>query len=153
MGRGPSAADRVEQLEEISLREHNKHSLMQFNIFSENVESFVEQQELIESINMAQDNYRVNTRDTHRSDKKKKAKSKVRPKTRCCHEAQVKFFERSVEGVSMDIIEYKSEMASFEFRILDTMGYLQAITMCKGHSTCSSPGCKKKMPSCKLDFA
>ncbi|CAB4000695.1 Hypothetical predicted protein [Paramuricea clavata] len=99
-----------------------------------------------DSISKAQKDYRVNIRDSHRSDKIKKASHNhpIADQRHVAKKAQQRYFEKSVENVSMDIIEYKSEMTSFEFKILDTMGYLQSITIRKDEITCSSPGCTKK---------
>jgi hypothetical protein len=98
-----------------------------------------------DSISKAQEDYRVNIRDSHRSDKIKKASHNhpIADQRHVAKKAQQRYLEKSVENVSMDII--KSEMTLFEFKILDTMGYLQrSITIRKDETTCSSPGCTKK---------
>ena len=99
----------------------------------------------MQSLGTAQLDYRVNTRDSHRSDKRKKSSNPKPPNQNkdSATKKQLKYFEKTVEGVSMDILDYRSDMASIMFRLLDTMGYLLIVTVSKESTSCSSPGCSK----------
>ena len=82
----------------------------------------------MQNFGTAQLDYRINTRDSHRSGKRKKGSNNPKPpnqKKDSATKKQLKFFGKTVEGVSMDILDYTSDMALFMFRILDTIGYLQ----------------------------
>lgn len=145
VGRGPSVVDRAEQQQENLLRDQQA-STDAIQYIADNAESILAQSDSLQSIGTAQLDFKVNTRDSHRSDKRKKASNiskAANKKTDSVNKKQLKFFEKTVEGVSMDILEYKSDMALFQFRILDTMGYLQNVMLSKESTTCSSPGCRK----------
>ena len=146
VGRGPSIADREEQQEQ-NLFQDQQASADAVQFVAANAESLLAQSNPMQSFGTAKGDFRVNTRDSHRSDKRKKNSNTQKPPTQgnnLATKKQLKYFEKSVEGVSMDILEYKSDMTSFEFCMLDTMGYLQNVTISKENTTCSSPaGCKK----------
>ena len=142
VGRGPSVVDRAAQQQE-NLIQDQQASADAIHYIAANAESLLEQSDTVESFETAQLDFRINTRDSHRSDKRKKASNNPNPPNRekdSATKKQLKLFEKTVEGVSMDILDY---MASFKFRILDTMGYLQSVAICKESTSCSSPGCRK----------
>ena len=145
VGRGPSVVDRAEQQEENLIRDQQS-STDAVHYISANAESLLTQYDSVQSFGTAQLDYRINTRDSHRSDKRKKGSNNPKPpnqKKDSATKKQLKFFEKTVQGVSMDILDYTSDMASFMFRILDTMGYLKSLTISKESTSCSSPGCSK----------
>jgi hypothetical protein len=144
IGRGPSAAQRFEQNQETLTRDREASAdAMQY--IAENADDELTP-DCTQSIEDVQDEYRVNTRDTHRSDKKKQGKNTSKAATKekeSANKKQINFFKKSVGGVSMDILEYTSSMTNFEFQVLDTMGHLQCVGLSKDSTTCSCPGCMK----------
>ena len=53
-------------------------------------------------------------------------------------------FSKKVEGVHMDLLTCESSMRQFNFKILDTMGYVEEVTLNKLSSTCSSSWCSSR---------
>ena len=44
----------------------------------------------------------------------------------------------------MDLLQCDSSMTSFDFKVLDTIGYLEEISLRKESSICSSAWCRKE---------
>ena len=145
VGQGPTAADRTKkQNNELFVDMDACASAIQYA--AENAESIAGEEESLSHIETAQQEYRVNTRDSHRSDRNNKT-SRVK-KTNNAQPAQVnkknlRFFAKSVNEVTMDLLECKSTMDRFNFKILDTMGYQEDVTLTKESGHCTSPACKK----------
>ena len=57
---------------------------------------------------------------------------------------QKKLFHDKVEGVDRDLLHCDSSMTSFNFKVLDTMGYLEEICLKKESSVCSSAWCRRE---------
>ena len=101
-----------------------------------------------DDIENAQHQFKINTKDTHRADKKNKTKQKGEQVKKRNDEHvtknQKKLFHDKVEGVHMDLLQCDSSMISFNFKVLDTMGYLEEISLKKESSICSSAWCRKE---------
>ena len=144
VGRGPSAAQCLEEQQANLLRD-KEASADAVQYIADNAND-VALSDSMQSIGVAQNAYRVNTSDTHRSDKRKRNQNNATAPTEerdAANKRQMKFFEKTVGGVSMDILECNSTMTKFEFHVLDTMGHLQRVALSKVATTCSSTGCKK----------
>ena len=83
--------------------------------------------ETMESIQKAHDRFQINTRDSHRADKKKKEKrqKKTTGQRDKANEKQKNMFSKKVEGVHMDLLTCESSMRQFIFKILVTMSYVE----------------------------
>lgn len=57
---------------------------------------------------------------------------------------QKKLFYEKVERVHMDLLQCDSSMISFNFKELDTLGYLEDISLKEESSICSSAWCRKE---------
>ena len=99
--------------------------------------------ETVENIQQARDRFKINTRDSHRADKKKKEKrqKKTTGKRDYVSKKQKNVFSKKFEGVHMGLLTCESSMRQFNFKILDTMGYVEEVTLNKLSSTCSSSWC------------
>ena len=102
-----------------------------------------------DDVENAQQQFKINTKDTHRADKKNqtKQKSKQVKKVKDGHvtkKKKKKLFHDKVEGVHMDLLHCDSSMTEFTFKVLDTMGYLEEICIRKESAICSSVWCKKE---------
>lgn len=102
--------------------------------------------ETMENIQQAHDRFQINTRDSHRADKKKKEKrqKKTTGKRDKANKKQKNVFSKKVEGVHMDLLICESSIRQFTFKILDTMGYVEEVTLKKSASTCSSSWCSSR---------
>jgi len=91
---------------------------------------------------------RINTKDPHRTDKKTQTKKKGKQikKKSDSHvtKKEKKLFYDKVEGIDMDLLHCDSFMTSFNFKVLDTMGYLEEICLKKESSVCSSAWCRRE---------
>lgn len=101
-----------------------------------------------DDIENAQHQFKINTKDTHRADRKNQTKQKSKQVKKRNDEhvskKQNKLFHDKVEGVHMDLLHCDSSMISFNFKVLDTMGYLEEICLKKESSVCSSAWCRKE---------
>ena len=101
-----------------------------------------------DDIEDAQQQFKINTKDSHRADRKNQTKQKSKQvKNRndgYVTKKQKKLFHDKVEGVHMDLLHCDSSMISFSFKKLDTMGYLESICLKKESTICSSAWCKKE---------
>lgn len=140
VGRSPTAADRSEKEDStLALDRERAASAVQF--VAENADNL----SLMSDIEMAQDEYRVNTRDTHRADKSRKAQLSNKgsqARNVSVSKNNLSFFKKYIEDVSMDVNECRSSMTNFQFKLLDTMGYVQDMTLSKDYVTCSSHSCQ-----------
>ena len=101
-----------------------------------------------DDIENAQHQFKINTKDTHRADRKNQTKQKSKQVKKRNDEhvtkKQKKLFHDKVEGVHMDLLHCDSSMISFNFKVLDTMGHLEEICLRKESSVCSSAWCRKE---------
>jgi len=146
VGRGPTAADREENLEnEMFLDKEACVSAVEH--IHEKANSMTDSLDSLTNIESAQKDYRVNVRDSHRADKRKKQsrneKKQKEKDTRSVNKKQLKYFNKNVNDITMDVLECESGMTQFTFKILDTMGYLETVVLSKDSFRCSSPACKK----------
>ena len=72
--------------------------------------------ETVENIQQAHDRFKINTRDSHRADKKKKEKrqKKTTGKRDYVSKKQKNVFRKKVEGVHMDLLTCESSMRQFK---------------------------------------
>ena len=89
---------------------------------------------------MAQDDYNINVKDTHRADKKRKSQKK-KSKEKGAAKKKLKFFEKNVQDVNIDVVKCDVSMSKFCFTLLDTMGYIQEVTITKDAVSCTGPSC------------
>jgi hypothetical protein len=141
VGKGPTAADRSEK-EGKMLHFDRERSASAVQFVNENAERY----KSLSDIEDVEDEYHVNTRDTHRADKSKKGSHQRSHQRAEIHtnKRNLQFFKKRVEGITMDVVEYNSSMTQFHFKLLDTMGYLQDIKISKESVTCSSSFCTNK---------
>ena len=135
VGCGASAADRSEKeaVSMIRAREASADAIQQidcnFELEADDIEN-------------AQQQFKINTKDTHRADKRNKTKQKGEQVKKRNDEhvtkKQKKLLHDKVEGVHMDLLQCDSSMISFNFKVLDTMGYLAEISLKKESSICSA---------------
>ena len=81
-----------------------------------------------DDIETVQHQFRNNTKDTHRADKKNtKQKGEQVNKRNDEHVTKKKnnFFHNKVEGVHMDLLQCGSSMTSFNFKVVDKMGCVE----------------------------
>ena len=60
---------------------------------------------------MAQDDYNINVKDTHRADKKRKSQKK-KNKEKGAAKKKLKFFEKNVQDVSIDVVKCDVSMSA-----------------------------------------
>jgi hypothetical protein len=136
IGKGPTAADRLEK-EEVTLFLDRERSASAVQYVAENADVADNQ---LYDIEMAEYEYNVNTKDTHRADKlKKNSQKQVKSRNNSVSKTKLKFFEKYVKDVTMDIVDLKSHVSQFNFKLLDTMRYIQDLKISKDSVTCSSP--------------
>ena len=58
---------------------------------------------MLSDIEMAQDDYNINVKDTHRADKKRKSQKK-KSKEKGAAKKKLKFFEKNVQDVNIDVV-------------------------------------------------
>lgn len=149
VGQGPSAADRSEK-QSLDMARAREASADAIKEIVENAQAIIENEFNPEEndIENAHQQFRINTKDTHRADKKNRTKQKSKQVTKrnVSHvtKKQKKLFHDKVEGVHMDLLHCDSSMTSFTFKVLDTMGYLEEINLAKDSSVCSSSWCKRE---------
>ena len=149
VGRGPSAADRSEK-QSVSMARAREASADAIQQIVEKAEDMIDGDFELEAdeIANAQHQFKINTKDTHRADRKNQTKQKNKQvnKRNDGHvtKKQKKLFHDKVEGVHMDLLHCDSSMISFTFKVLDTMGYLEEIFLKKESSICSSAWCRKE---------
>jgi hypothetical protein len=144
VGRGPSSADRAQNRATKLLSSEDACATAVQNI-AENADLMTARSVSLTDIESAHMDYRVNTRDSHRSDKTKRLSGQV--KKRSSHSVtkhQLRYFEKNVENVHMDLLKCDSSMTEFKFKLLDTMGYLEDIILSKDTTSCSSSWCSSK---------
>ena len=144
VGEGPTAADREEKEQNELLAGRDAcASVVQY--IAENAESLTGKVDFSTDVETAQKDYRVNTKDSHRSDRtKRKPKNKKTSDTEAVpHKRHLRYFARKVDEVTMDLLECNSTMNLFKFKILDTMGYLEDVTLAKDSASCTSLACRK----------
>ena len=95
---------------------------------------------MLSEIEMAQDDYNINVKDTHRADKKRKSQKK-KSKEKGAAKKKLKFFEKNVQDVNIDVVKCDVSMSKFCFTLLDTMGYIQEVTITKDAVSCTGPSC------------
>ena len=86
---------------------------------------------------------RVNTCDMH-IDKRRRGQEEQHTANIPVKKEQFRYFEKYVTDITMDLLQYKSSMTQFEFKILDTMGYQEMVTLPKGSTRCSLFAWKKQ---------
>ena len=149
VGRGPSAADRSEK-QSASMTRARESSADAIQQIVEGAETMIDRGFELEAddIENAQHQFKINTKDTHRADRKNETKPKRKQVKKRNDEhvtkKQKKLFHDKVEGVHMDLLHCDSSMISFNFKVLDTMGYLEEICLRKESSVCSSAWCRKE---------
>ena len=84
--------------------------------------------------------YNINVKDTHRADKKRKSQKK-KSKEKGAAKKKLKFFEKNVQDVNIDVVKCDVSMSKFCFTLLDTMGYIQEVTITKDAVSCTGPSC------------
>lgn len=143
VGEGPTAADREEKKQnELFVDEDVCASAVQYIAVHAN--SLSEEPHLVTDVEMAHQDYRVNTKDTHGSDRNKsKPKTKKTNNTEAVNKKNPRYFAKKVDGVAMDLLECNSTMNLFKFKILDTMGYQENVTLTKDSASCTSQACRK----------
>ena len=149
IGRGPSAADRSEKQSQ-SVAKAREASADAIQEIVNNAEATLgsDCEFNADDFENAHDQFRINTEDNHRADKKNQTKKKGKQikKKSDSHvtKKQRKLFHDKVEGVDMDSLHCDSSMTSFNFKVLDTMGYLEEICLKKESSVCSSAWCRRE---------
>ena len=84
----------------------------------------------MENIQQAHDRFQINTRGSHQADKRiEKRQKKTTRKRDNANKKQKNVFSKKVEGVPMDLLTCESSMHQFTFKILDTMGYIEEVTL------------------------
>ena len=137
IGRGPTAADRLKR-QETELFIDRERSASAIQSIAENADKY----QSLSDVETAQDDYNINCRDTHRSDKSRKApKKSKKDKGNSIGRNKIRFFNKYVKDVNMDILKCDSNMSQFCITLLDTMGYQQDLTISKDSVTCTSPTC------------
>ena len=143
VGCGASAADRSEK-EAVSMIRAREASADAIQQIVEEAETMIDCNFELEAddIENAQQQFKINTKDTHRADKRNKTKQKGEQVKKRNDEhvtkKQKKLLHDKVEGVHMDLLQCDSSMISFNFKVPETMGYLAEISLKKESSICSS---------------
>ena len=144
VGEGPTAADREEkkQNEQLFADEDVCASAVQY--IAVHADSLSGEPHLVTDVEMAHQDYTVNTKDTHRSDRNKsKPKTKKTNNTEAVNKKNLRYFAKKVVGVAVYLLECNSTMNLFKFKILDTMGYQENVTLTKDSASCTSQACRK----------
>lgn len=76
--------------------------------------------------------------DIELTKRKNARKIKTTGKPDSANKKQKNLFSKKGRGVQMDLLTCESSMCQFTFKILDTMGYIEEVTLIKSLSTCSS---------------
>ena len=89
--------------------------------------------------------FRINTRDTHRCDRNRKARKtkKTTETAQSVSNSNLRYFFKKVDNVQMDILDCASSMSNFSFKMLDTMGYVQNVIISQDSVSCGCPACRK----------
>ena len=66
---------------------------------------------MLSDIEMAQDDYNINVKDTHRADKKRKSQKK-KSKEKGAAKKKLKFFEKNVQDVNIDVVKCDVSMSA-----------------------------------------
>ncbi|RMX45861.1 hypothetical protein pdam_00023458 [Pocillopora damicornis] len=135
VGRGPSSADRVAR-HAVDLDADIERSAAAI----QNLAQSSDITQSLSDIQMAQDDYNINVKDTHRADKKRKSQKK-KSKEKGAAKKKLKFFEKNVQDVNIDVVKCDVSMSKFCFTLLDTMGYIQEVTITKDAVSCTGPSC------------
>ena len=157
VGRGPSSADRVAR-HAVDLDADIERSAAAI----QNLAQSSDITQSLSDIEMAQDDYNINVKDTHRADKKRKSQKK-KSKEKGAAKKKLKFFEKNVQDVNIDVVKCDVSMSKFCFTLLDTMGYIQEVTITKDGVSCTGPShsgfCSHstwcplvRLPKCKEGF-
>ena len=150
VGRGPTVDSRTKtcRMQTARAREASADAVQALALEAAELESKESDHEFetMQNIQQAHDRFQINTRDSHRADKKKKVKrqKKTNGKRDNANKKQKNMFSKKVEGVHMDLLTCESSMRQFTFKILDTMGYVEEVTLKKSSSTCSSSWCSSR---------
>lgn len=81
----------------------------------------------------------------HRANKRKaKRNSKEMEVPREVTNAQFMYFQKCITNITIDLLDYKSFMSKFEFKVLDTMGNLKTVTLTSNSVYCSALTCRQK---------
>ena len=138
VGEGPTAFDRNEK-QQATLEKNTAACSDAVHYIAENADQLTDHFDSLTNFEKPQSDYRVNTRDTHRADKRKAKKtSKGKVVTREVTNAQFRYFQKYVTNITIDLLEYKSSMSKFEFKVLDTMGCLETVILTSDSVCCSS---------------
>ena len=124
VGPGPSSADRVAR-QAVDLDADIKTSAAA-------IQNLVQSSDITQSlsdIEMAQDDYNINVKDTHRADKKRKSQKK-KSKEKGAAKKKLKFFDKNVQDVNIDVVKCDVSMSKFCFTLLDTMSEVR-LPKCK----------------------
>ena len=134
VGCGPSAADRSEK-QSLCMARAREASADTIQQIAEKAELIIDDDFALEAddVENAQQQFKINTKDTHRADKKNQTKQKSKQVKRVndglVTKKQKILFHNKVEGVHMDLLHCDSSMTTFNFKVLDTMGYLEEISL------------------------
>ena len=128
VGRGPTVESRTKTcgMKTTRAREASADGVQALTLEAAELE-YIESDhefETMEDIQQAHDRFQINTRDSHRADKKKKEKRQKIKKTGKRDNANKKLknmFSKKVEGVHMDLPTCESSTRQFTFKILDTI--------------------------------
>ena len=118
VGRGPSSADREQAQESTLLVDIDNSATAVQQLAASNFEDVTVFDH--DGEQRAQEQYRVNTRDTHRADRQRNAPKHSQGDNNVTKHQKM-LFRRKV-GVNMDLLDCKPSMESFCFTLLDTMG-------------------------------
>ena len=144
VGEGPTAFDRNER-QQATLEKNTAACSDAVQYISENADQLTDHFDTLTNFEKPQSDYKVNTRDSHRADKRKAKKtSKEKVVTKEVSNAQLRYFEKYVTNITLDLLEYKSSMSQFEFKVLDTMGCLETVILTSDSVCCSSLAFRQK---------
>ena len=79
---------------------------------------------------------------TDRTEPKENQKLKKSDTEAVPHKKHLRYFARKVDEVTMDLLECNSTMNLFKIKILDTMGYLENVTLAKDSASCTCLACR-----------
>ena len=141
-GKGPSAADRTEKEDDQLFLDLDACATAVHHVAERADMTEMEELPPVETAHAA---FRINTRDTHRCDRNRKAR-KTKKKTETAQfvsKSNLRYFSKKVDNVQTDILDCASSMSNFSFKMLDTMGYVQNVIISQDSVGCGSPACRK----------
>lgn len=141
-GKGPSAADRTEKEDDQLFLDLDACATAVHHVVEHADMTEMEELPPVETADAA---FRINTRDTHRCDRNRKARKtkKTTETAQSVSNSNLRYFFKKVDNVQMDILDCASSMSNFSFKMLDTMGYVQNVIISQDSVGCGSPACRK----------